>query len=484
MPRHGDNIRKRKDGRWEARILLPHRSGEKATYKYIYAYTLKEVQEKKNQYIALIYHKIPSDSGSECMVDDSSISKGKASVCDKRNMANVEAGACDKRNIENEETGACDKRNIGNVEAEACDKRNMTNMEAPKDKNIDNPENTEMTFQAFAQIWLQSKLYQVKESTYSRYHFILQKHILPYLGQEKLRDLNTKNLSDFIRQKSLPDSSVNSSVDSSLDSPVNSSALAPKSVSDIRTLLLQVIYYAVEQGQHPGLKGRIYSPGPKPVSVSIYSQHEIQQLQSYIQLHPDSTTIGIQIALLTGLRIGELCALTWQDINMEKRVLQVCHTLQRIQKIEADQSSKTKIIVGVPKTLYAIRQIPITDQLYRNIENYMHFLSDSNPANPSEALPLSANHYLLSNSSKPVEPRLFLSRYKTILRKAGLSDHTFHEVRHTFASTCIRHGMDVKMLSEILGHSSVTITLQRYVHPSMEDKMAEMEKVMVGNLKG
>ena len=158
------------------------------------------------------------------------------------------------------------------------------------------------------------------------------------------------------------------------------------------------------------------------------------------------------LLLVTGMRIGEICALRWENIDLEKRVLTVRHTIQRIQCFEGDR--KTKVIIAEPKSQSSRREIPIPDCIMPMLKE----LKGKNSA------------FVLTETEKPIEPRTMQYRFKRILENAGVGYYNFHVLRHSMASSAVELGFDVKTLSEILGHSSVQVTLDRYIHTSMEHK--------------
>ncbi|MBP3856662.1 MAG: site-specific integrase, partial [Ruminiclostridium sp.] len=168
---------------------------------------------------------------------------------------------------------------------------------------------------------------------------------------------------------------------------------------------------------------------------------------------------GIAVCLYTGIRIGELCAMQWKDIDLEKRTLTVKKTIQRIQT--PDNTKRTKLVITEPKSQSSIRIIPIPECLAEKLGSYVGNEDD----------------YILSGTSKPVEPRTMQNRFARILKNANLPSLHFHSLRHAFATKCIALGFDVKTLSEILGHSSIELTLNRYVHSSMDRKKACMDKL-------
>ena len=170
---------------------------------------------------------------------------------------------------------------------------------------------------------------------------------------------------------------------------------------------------------------------------------------------------GVQTCALpiSGIRIGELCALQWKDIDLEKRILTVRKTIQRIQC--RDNFKKTKLIITEPKSESSKRHIPIPEFMIEFLKKFQD----------------KTEQYILSDNYKPIEPRTMQYRFAKILKNVNLPSVHFHALRHMFASNCIKLGFDVKALSEILGHSSVEITLNRYVHSSFEQKIEYMNRL-------
>ena len=203
----------------------------------------------------------------------------------------------------------------------------------------------------------------------------------------------------------------------------------------------------------------IIMPKKRNTDIRILESHEQQQLEKYISENRNKPTLGVALTMNTGIRIGELCALQWGDIDLEKRILTVKKTIQRIQSPNID--SKTKLIISDPKSESSKRSILLTQKM---IEFLTAFKGES-------------DEYILSGSEKPIEPRTMQYRFAKILKNVNLPSVHFHALRHMFASTCIKIGFDVKTLSELLGHSKVEITLNRYVHSSFEQKREYMERL-------
>ena len=173
---------------------------------------------------------------------------------------------------------------------------------------------------------------------------------------------------------------------------------------------------------------------------------------------PNNIKLGIMISLYAGLRIGELCALKFEDIS--DGIIHVTKTMQRIQKLD-NADKKTEVIITQPKSASSIREIPVPDFLNELILKFY-----------------TPKAYVLTGEAGTyIEPRTMQNKFKSCVEDCGLHGMNFHICRHTYASACIEVGVEIKSLSEILGHSNVNITLNRYVHSSMEMKRRNIEKL-------
>lgn len=200
-------------------------------------------------------------------------------------------------------------------------------------------------------------------------------------------------------------------------------------------------------------------PKQQKPEIKLLDEKQQAKIQHYIAENPNHSTLGIALSMSTGIRIGELCALQWEDIDLEKRILTVRKTMQRIQI--ADSATKTKLVITEPKSESSKRKIPIPDCMISFLEKFKGKAQD----------------YIVSGKEIPVEPRTMQNRFARILKNVKLPSIHFHALRHMFASECVKLGFDIKTLSEILGHSKVEITLNRYVHSSFEQKKQYMSRI-------
>ncbi len=345
MPRKGENIYKRRDGRWEGRYKT-----ETAKYRSVYGKTYQEVKAK------LIAFKAAP-------VTTNSLGK--------------------------------------------------------------------LTVKELFEEWLSAVKLKVKESTYANYRMKADKHILPQFGDIRYDDLTVQALHDFTEKKL-------------------KTGLSSKYVSDIIIVFKSMAKYISRVHGFKNPIADVVLPKSEKKEMNLFSDIQQKKLCEHLLKSTDNTSIGVLLSLYTGLRIGEICGLKWSDIDLEKSILTVRRTVQRIRT----SIHETKLIVDTPKSRTSQRSIPIPAFLIDILRKFRKC----------------DDFYILSGSTKVTEPRTMQRRFKTILKKAGLPSINYHSLRHMFATNCIQLGFDVKTLSEILGHASVETTLNRYVHSSMERK--------------
>lgn len=276
--------------------------------------------------------------------------------------------------------------------------------------------------------WLNAVVNRVKESTLANYQNKFEKNILPEFGDIPCADLTAGRINAFINKK-LAD------------------GLSASYVRDILTVFKTMLKYAQDEyGFRLSLKNVIL-PKSERKQVEKIGDAEQKKLVSYLKANMSLTAFGILLSLFMGLRIGELCGLKWEDVDFQNKILHIRRTVQRISS--ANGNRKTKIVISAPKSSTSFREIAIPDMLMK----YFEMFRDE------------ADYFILSGTDKPVEPRTMQYRYKKILQSAEVESHNYHKLRHTFATNSAEKGFNVKALSAVLGHSSVTLTLNRYIHP-------------------
>lgn len=278
--------------------------------------------------------------------------------------------------------------------------------------------------------WLSAKQTQTKDSTYANYAFKVEKHLIPAFGQLKIEKLTPSKVYDFIMEK-------------------RKNGLSNKYISDLVIVLKNMTRYAARIHHCSNAISNVELPKKEKHELDLFRKTEQNRLKSALLCKMDITKLAVMLALYTGVRIGELCGLKWYDIDFKAKTVHIERTVQRIRRIR--NGFRTELIVSTPKSQTSVRTIPLPN-----------FLIDM-----LKAFKTSNNMFIITGNAKLPDPRTIQYRFKALLSKVGLRTTNFHSLRHMFATNCIELGFDVKTLSEILGHSSVEITLNRYVHSSM-----------------
>lgn len=365
MSRRGENIFKRKDGRWEGRYICGRKLDGTAVYKSVYA---------------------------RCYAD-----------CSKK-LSLAKSG--------------------------------ITSCANP------------ICFAELFDIWLLSRKNAVKLSTYSSYESLFENYLQKPLGSVRIDRLDKQTLDRYADELLTCGGR-------------NGQGLSAATVQSVIILLRAVLEYGeCEFGLVNNAK-KLSLPKSDPKDISVFTVEEMQMIRSNA-LYGNSYELGILLALYTGLRIGELCALKWENIDLSACLVHVGKTLTRVRNYEND-SSKTIMLLDMPKSKNSVRDVPIPPFMQRPLARLKRTQNDEN--------------YFLTCSPRFTEPRTYTMRYKTFLKRLHIPYHTFHSLRHTFATECVKRQIDVKTVSELLGHSSVKITLERYVHPDMESKRRQLQKL-------
>lgn len=370
MPKRGENIHKRKDGRWEARYIKDRKENGKAIYGYVYAKTYRDVKNK------------------------------------------------------------------------------LHNVLTEKDK-ISNT--IVLNFNEVVEQWLSYKQNFIKQSTYNKYINTYVNYIQKPLELYYINQINEKLIQNYVL---------------TLSKKKNYRTNESLSISTLRIVVYVIkstMNFAYKQNYIKSIQLDIELPSYEKKPIQILSKEEQKILENYLIIKRDCFSLSILICLYTGLRIGEVCALRWSDVDFNNRIILVHNTVQRIQTKEKN-TSKTELLITKPKTRNSIRRIPITSFLYGILKKYFIQTQEQ------------SNYYIFRNKENgPIDPRIIQKYFKTTIKRLELTNITFHALRHTFATLCIDVGMDIKTLSEILGHSNVSTTMSIYVHSTESHKRKQIE---------
>ena len=296
----------------------------------------------------------------------------------------------------------------------------------------------------------------LKESSYAHYVELAEHYIEPYLGKLQFEDFNSSKAGEYISRLKTEGRTS------------GKGGLSDKTIRDIWSLIKSIFYFAAENGycssdiRFP----RLTLAKPSRMKSQVLTAEHQKKLEAYLTANMSPETLGIILCLYTGMRIGEICALKWSDVDLESCLINVNRTVLRIKNTQSrGNQSKTVIVTGTPKTASSQRAIPVPKAIGKLLKK--------------EGKHMPGDYYVATGSLHLMEPRRYYEKYKQILRKCGITtDYTFHALRHTYATRCIESGIDPKVVSELLGHSSVTITLNRYVHPTMELKKRCVERLI------
>lgn len=305
-------------------------------------------------------------------------------------------------------------------------------------------------------LWLPEKKRQVKESTFATYYDTCSRILIPTFGDMDVSSIDKITVRSFAYRE--------------LESK------KAKTVKGFLMVLKMLMKYAMEELDQsiPSLTWKIVWPSSNLDNHKIerYSQKQVKSIIDYIMANPGNTSLAVLIALTTGMRIGELCALRFSDVDFDKEVIHITKTVERIADIpgiESCSKNKTKVIESTPKSKTSRRDVPITPKLKKMLKA---FSAISKP-----------EYFINSGNFRCYEPNALRHQAARLIEAAGVSPVLrFHALRHTFASTLIENHIDPKTVSSILGHSDVSITLNLYVHPSDQVKANAISKGLRGLL--
>ena len=293
----------------------------------------------------------------------------------------------------------------------------------------------QMNIKEVACLWRKDKAQYVKLSTISAYSLILEKHILPAFGNNT--QLTEEEVQRFVLQKL-------------------QSGLSQKSVRDILVVLKMIQRFGSKRGYLSPQDWSIHFPTEREnANLAVLTVSQQRKVMQYVSEHFTFRNRGIYICLCTGMRIGEVCALRWGDINLAAESINVQRTIERIYVVIGEHRH-TELIIGPPKTKNSIREIPVNRSLKQMLKPLRQLMND--------------NYYVLTGEATPTEPRTYRNYYNRLMRQLELPPMKFHGLRHSFATRCIESHCDYKTVSVLLGHSNISTTLNLYVHPNLEQK--------------
>ncbi len=400
MGRRGENIHKRKDGRWEARVIIGPPVEGRTSYKYLFGHSYREAKTLKMAFLS-----------------------------NQRLLSGAAA------------TASVTPHTTPPVLAEPGFLDQVEPLQIPAEPQP-------ISFGDVAVQWLASKKLAVKESSFAFYSIIVDKHLLPKFQTIDIRNMNSDMIAEFLEDRK------------HRGRIKDGSPLSDKTLSEIKSILCRILRYAKSR-HYINEMPEIQAVSVKKKPEKVLTKPEIRRIESQAKKEDTTFALGVLLDNCTGIRIGELCALKWSDFDWENGTISITKTVSRIKDVDGVSGAKTHVVIGTPKTECSIRTIPLP----KNAVPYFQSRTGE------------ASCYLLTGTEKCMEPRVCRDRFKRFLKRADVENCSFHTLRHTYATSCIEQGMDVKSLRDNLGHSNVNITLQRYVHPSLESRKAQVNRL-------
>lgn len=293
-----------------------------------------------------------------------------------------------------------------------------------------------MTFNEIFPVWYKSKKIQVKESTMGAYLLQWEKHIQPYWGEIEIESVRSRHMQDFV------------------DDYMASGNLSVKTVQDILIIVKSMLCWAQIRYELPTYPIKVVFPTSskkKHEELEVYTKDEISRIVTYVEKNPSFANMGLLLALTTGLRIGELCALQFCDFDFENHRVRISKTILRLYCHE-EHNARTRVVIGTPKTATSNRHVPLVSKLERWYK--------------AAGKICKADYYVLTGTDAYTEPRTYRNYFNRVLDEIGLRRIKFHGLRHSFATRLVSSNVDIKTVASILGHSDASTTLNVYTHSS------------------
>jgi integrase len=291
-------------------------------------------------------------------------------------------------------------------------------------------------FPDYCNRWIENERKFLKESTFTIYSTLIRTQIIPEFIDMEIKDIDSSCLQRILTAKL-------------------NKGLKLKTVKDVMSLTLSILHSAMRENTLGFVKYKLKYPKETEQKTKHLTKDEENVLLNYCLSNINPKTVGILLVIFTGIRIGEVCSIKWSDIDLDRKVINISKTLQRLYFKDVNNSKGfTKVITDSPKSKKSSRHIPLVSKIYEVLQ----------------VVKSRDDYYLITNNTKYCEPRTLRESFRRIMIKLDLPNITFHGLRHTFATRCIENGAEYKTLSEILGHSSITTTMNLYVHIEDEQK--------------
>ena len=297
------------------------------------------------------------------------------------------------------------------------------------------------TFEDVLYEWLNFKKNTIKESSYIKYLNQIETNITPYINNTNFKKITLNQIIFLFNNE-------------------NIKKLSNSTKNNILLIIKAVINYGISKNYRRNFPNiNLNFPRDKN-EITYFSKKEQEIITKYIYKNMNLRNLIIIVALFSGLRIGELCSLKGTDIDFVNYTISVSRKVQRI-KDTSNCSNKTKLVIDSTKTKCSNRIVPVPNFIIGLLKQYTN----------------DKNNYIFTNSSKPKDPRTVEKYFTNLLNKLGIKNLNFHSLRHTYATRLMEQKVDIKVISELLGHSDWKTTQSIYVHASFEYKKESINEL-------
>lgn len=329
------------------------------------------------------------------------------------------------------------------------------------------PCSTGVTVESWMKTWLETYARpSIKLSTYASYEQYIRGHIIPQLGTRLMSELKPVDVQAFFNDRAAHGHHM------------EEKGLSPKTLTNLRNMM----HLAFDQAVNEGYIARniiedVRLPKMSKQEMRVLDRKEQERIIFSAQLSPEPSAFGVVFAMFTGLRLGELCALKWENVDMEKKLIYVQATRNRLPNFDESIEAATSVVTqDSPKTDGSRRSVPLMARLYQDFVKYRESqmqIMEQYPGYNSEG------YVFCQDNGQPYEPRTYMDVFQRCVKRAAIPRANFHCLRHTFATRSLEQGIDVATVAKIMGHSDPSVTLKKYAHALPDHKQDSVEKLNV-----
>lgn len=327
------------------------------------------------------------------------------------------------------------------------------------------PGSSDTTVKEWMNTWLE--IYakpSIKLSTYISYEQYIRGHIVPQIGERAMGSLRPIDLQNFFTDRA------------TRGHQVEEKGLSPKTLTNLRNMMHLAFDQAIREGLIvQNIVEDVRLPKMEKREMRVLNRMEQERLIMAVRLSPEPSAFGVVFALFTGLRLGELCALKWENVDMAKRTIRIEATRSRLRNFDDSKETSTSVETrSSPKTENSRRTIPLMEGLFNDLVRYREkqlLIMKQYPSYNEEG------YVFCQENGRPYEPRTYEDEFKRCVKRADIPRANFHCLRHTFATRALEQGMDVVVVAKLMGHSDPSVTLKKYAHALPDHQQTSVDKL-------